>query len=163
MLLRHVLSEAGVATACSCRDLFSLQLMSRQLIDVLTFWSLQLLSRQPGVVATSILHNCCHDILMLSRPFLCTIVVATSSLRNGCRDNQVLSRPYLLWNCCRDNFLLLSRCRNYFRCRVHVATASRCRDIVPSFSSIPGFLSLSFVHFQLILFSIKLHLRLEFH
>ena len=130
MLLRHVLSEGGVATACSCRNLSSSQWMSRQLIHVVTLWSLQLLSRQPGVVATSILHNCCRDILMLSRPLLCTIVVATSrccrdlfsvqllsrypdvvttsSLSNGCRDNQVLSRPYLLWNCCRDNFLLLN-------------------------------------------------------
>ena len=74
MLLRHVLSEGGVATACSCRDLFSLKLTSRQLIDVATFWSLQFLSRHPDVVATSSLYNCC-------------------------RDNQVLSRPYLLWNC----------------------------------------------------------------
>ena len=37
VFLRHVLSEAGVATAWSSRDLFSLQLMSRQLIDVATF------------------------------------------------------------------------------------------------------------------------------
>ena len=79
VLLRHVLSEGGVVTACSCRDLFSLILTSRQLIDVATFWSLQLLSRQPGVVATSSLYNCCRDILMLSRPLLCTIAVATAS------------------------------------------------------------------------------------
>ena len=78
MLLRHVLREGGVATACSCRDLFSLKLTSRQLIDVTTFWSLQLLSPQFGVVATSSLYNCCRDILMLSRQLLCTIVVATS-------------------------------------------------------------------------------------
>ena len=45
VLLRHVFSEGGVATACSCRDIFSVKLTSRQLIDVATFWSLQLLSR----------------------------------------------------------------------------------------------------------------------
>ena len=144
MLLRHVLSEGGVVTTCSCRDIFSLKLTSRQLIDVATFWSLQLLSRQPGVVATSSLYNCCRDIMMLSRPQALAMDVATT-------------------RCCRDNFLLLSLCRNCLRCRVDVATASRCRDIVPFFSSIPGCLSLSFVHFQLILFSIKFHLRLEFH
>ena len=33
--LRHVLSEAGVAIGSSCRDLFSLKLMSRQLTDEL--------------------------------------------------------------------------------------------------------------------------------
>ena len=44
VLLRHVFSEGGVATACSCRDIFSVKLTSRQLIDVVTFWSLQLLS-----------------------------------------------------------------------------------------------------------------------
>ena len=53
VLLRHVLSEGGVATACSCRDLFLLKLTSRQLIDVATFWSVQLLSRHPDVIATS--------------------------------------------------------------------------------------------------------------
>ena len=70
VLLRHVLSEGGVATACSCRDLFLLKLTSRQLIDVATLWSVQLLSRPPDVVATSSLSNCCRDILMLSRPYL---------------------------------------------------------------------------------------------
>ena len=92
VLLRHVLSEASVATACSCRDLFSLQLMSRQLIDVATFWSLQLLSRQPGVVATSILHNFCHNILMLLRPLLCTIAVATSGCCRDLFSSQWMSR-----------------------------------------------------------------------
>ena len=82
-MLRHVLSECGVATACSCRDLFSLKLTSRQLIDVATFWSLQLLSRQPGVVATSSLYNCCLDILMLSRPQVLAMDVATTRC---CRD-----------------------------------------------------------------------------
>ena len=105
----------------------------------------------------------------------------------------MLSRPYLLWNCTifslqaevatAPDAVLMSRLHPYvatlfsfeadvatasdagLMSRLHpdVATASRCRDIVPSFSSIPGCLSLSFVHFQLILFSIKLHLRLEFH
>ena len=83
MLLRHVLSEGGVATACSCRDLFSLKLTSRQLIDVATFWSLQLLSRQPGVVATSSMYNCCRDIMMLSRPQVLAMAVATTRC---CRD-----------------------------------------------------------------------------
>ena len=78
VLLQHVFSEGGVAEACSCRDIFSVKLTSRQLIDVATFWSLQLLSRQPGVVATSSLHNCCRDILMLSRQLLCVNVVVTS-------------------------------------------------------------------------------------
>ena len=45
VLLRHVISEGGVATACSCHGIFSVKLTSRQLIDVATFWSLQLLSR----------------------------------------------------------------------------------------------------------------------
>ena len=53
VLLQQVFSEGGVATACSCRDIFSVKLTSRQLNDVATFGSLQLLSRQPGVVATS--------------------------------------------------------------------------------------------------------------
>ena len=92
MLLRHVLSEAGVATSCSCCDLFSSHLMSRQLIDVATFWSLQLLSRQPGVVATSFLHNCCRDILMLSLPLLCIIVVATSGCCRDLFSSQLMSR-----------------------------------------------------------------------
>ena len=83
MLLRHVLSEGGVATACSCRDLFSLKLTSRQLIDVATFWSLQLLSRQLGVIATSSLYNCFRDILMLSRPQVLAMDVATTRC---CRD-----------------------------------------------------------------------------
>ena len=78
VLLRHVFSEGGVATACSCRDIFSVKLTSRQLIDVATFWSLQLLSRQPGVVATSSISNCCCDNLMLSRPLVLEIVVATT-------------------------------------------------------------------------------------
>ena len=97
VLPRHVFN------ACSCRDIFSVKPTSRQLIAVATFCSLQLLSRQPGVVATSSLHNCCHDILMLSRQ---PDVVATSSLSKVCCDNQVLLRAYLLWNYCRDNFLL---------------------------------------------------------
>ena len=83
VLLRHVLSEGGVATACSCRDLFSCKLTSRQLIDVAKFWSLQLLSRQPRVVVTSSLYNCCRDILMLFRPQVFTIVVAKTRC---CRD-----------------------------------------------------------------------------
>ena len=70
VLLRHVFSEGGVATACSCRDIFSVKLTLRQLIDVAKLCSLQLLSRQPGNVATSSLHNCCRDILMLSQPLL---------------------------------------------------------------------------------------------
>ena len=78
VLLRHVLSEGGVATACSCCDLFSLKLTSRQLIDAVTFWSLQLLSQQPGVVATSSKYNCCRDILMLSRPQVLAMDVATT-------------------------------------------------------------------------------------
>ena len=92
VLLRHVLSEGGVVTACSCRDLFSLKLTSRQLIDVATFWSLQLLSRHPDVVATSSLYNCCRDILMLSRPLLCTIVVATSCCCRDLFSVQLMSR-----------------------------------------------------------------------
>ena len=83
VLLRHVFNEGGVATACFYRDLFSLKLTSRQLIDVVTFWSLQLLSRQPGVVATSSLSNCCRDNLMLSRPLLLANDVATTRC---CRD-----------------------------------------------------------------------------
>ena len=83
VLLRHVLSEGGVATACSCRDLFLLKLTSRQLIDFVTLWSVQLLSRHPDVVATSSLRKCCRDILMLSRPFLLANVVATTRC---CRD-----------------------------------------------------------------------------
>ena len=78
VLLQHVLSEGGVATACSCRDLFLLKLTSRQLIDVATFWFVQLLSRHPDVVATSSLSNCCRDILMLLRPLLLANDVATS-------------------------------------------------------------------------------------
>ena len=78
VLLRHVFSEGGVATACSCRDIFSVKLTSRQLIDVATFWSLQLLSRQPGVVTTSSISNCCHDNLMLSRLLLLANDVATT-------------------------------------------------------------------------------------
>ena len=78
VLLRHVFSEGGVATACSCRDIFSVKLTSRQLIDVATFLSLQLLSRQPGVVATSSISNCCRDNLMLSRPLLLANDVATT-------------------------------------------------------------------------------------
>ena len=62
VLLRHVLSEGGVATTCSCRDLFSVQL----------------LSRHPDVVATSSLYNCCRDILMLSRPQVLAMDVATT-------------------------------------------------------------------------------------
>ena len=78
VLLRHVFSEGGVATACSCRDIFSVKLTSRQLIDVATFWSLQLLSRQPGVVATSSISNCCRNNLMLSRLILLENDVATT-------------------------------------------------------------------------------------
>ena len=44
VLLRHVFGEGGVAIAFSCRDIFSVKLTSRQLDDVATFWSLQLLS-----------------------------------------------------------------------------------------------------------------------
>ena len=80
VLFRHIFSEGGVATACSCRDIFLVKLTSRQLIDVATFWSLQLLSRQPGVITTTSLCNCCRDLLMLSRQLLCIIVVATSSV-----------------------------------------------------------------------------------
>ena len=65
VLLRHVLSEGGVATACSCRDLFSVQL----------------LSRHPDVVATSSLSNGCRNNQVLSRPYL---------LWNCCRDNSLL-------------------------------------------------------------------------
>ena len=107
VLLRHVFSEGGVATACSSHDIFSVKLTSRQLIDVATFWSLQLLSRQPGVVATSSISNCCRDNLMLSRQ---PDVVATSCLRNCCRDNLMLSRPLLLAN--------------------DVATTRGCRDLI---------------------------------
>ena len=78
VLLRHVFSEGGVATACSCRHIFSVKLTSRQVIDVATFWSLQLLSRQPGVVATSSISNCCRDNLMSSRPLVLAIVVVTT-------------------------------------------------------------------------------------
>ena len=78
MLLRHVLSEGCVATVCSCRDLFLLKLTSRQLIDIATFWSIQLLSRHPDVVAISSLSNFCRDILMLSRPLLLANDVATT-------------------------------------------------------------------------------------
>ena len=66
MLLRHVLSEGGVATACSCRDLFSLKLTSRHSSPC----------------------SCCHDSLVLSRPLLCTIVVATA------HDAVLMSRPH---------------------------------------------------------------------
>ena len=101
VLLRHVLSEGGVAKACSCRDLFLLKLTSRQLIDAATFWSVQLLSRHPDVVATSSLSKCCRDILMLSRPLLLANDVATTrccrepgvvATTRCFRDNQVLSR-----------------------------------------------------------------------
>ena len=97
VLLRHVFSEGGVATACSCRDIFSVKLTSRQLIDVVTFWSLQLLSRQPDVVATSSISNCCRDNLMLSRPLLLANDVATT-------------------RCCRDLIF----------CRIVVATTFSC-------------------------------------
>ena len=52
--------------------------MSRQLVDVATFLSLQLMSRQSGVVATSIQYNCCRDKLMLSRPQVFVIDVVTT-------------------------------------------------------------------------------------
>ena len=83
VLLQHVFSEGGVTTACSCRDIFSVKLTSRQLIDVATFWSLQLLSRQPGVVANSSISDCCRDNLMLSRLLLLENDVATTRC---CRD-----------------------------------------------------------------------------
>ena len=83
VLLRHVFSESGVATACSCRDIFLVKRTSRQLIDVATFWSLQLLSRQPGVIANSSISNCCRDNLMLSRPLLLANDVA---ITRCCRD-----------------------------------------------------------------------------
>ena len=67
VLLRHVFSEGGVATACSCHDIISVKLTSRQLIDV----------------ATSSLSNCCRDILMLSQPLLLANVVTTTRC---CRD-----------------------------------------------------------------------------
>ena len=78
VLLRQVFSEGGVATACSCRDIFSVKLTWLQLIDVATLWSLQLLSRQPDVVATSSISNCCHDNKVLSRPLLLANDVATT-------------------------------------------------------------------------------------
>ena len=126
VLLRHVLSAGGVATACSCRDLFLLKLTSRQLIDVTTFWSVQLLSGHPDVVATSSLIKCYRDNQVLSRPLLSANVVATtrccrdlfshqmlsrqpgvvatSSLSKCCRDNQVLSRPLLSANVVATTF-----------------------------------------------------------
>ena len=55
--LRHIFGGADVATAWSCRDLFSLYLMSRQLADVATFESMQWMSRQLYTVATSSLRN----------------------------------------------------------------------------------------------------------
>ena len=39
-------------------------------------FEVQLLSRQPDLVATSSLCNCCRDSLILSRRLLCTMVVA---------------------------------------------------------------------------------------
>ena len=62
----NVFSEADVATTKCCRDLFSLELMSRQLDVVATFWSLQRMSRPLTDVATSIPCLCCRDCLMMS-------------------------------------------------------------------------------------------------
>ena len=41
-------------------------------------FEVQLLSRQPDLVATSSLCNCCRDSLILSLRLLCTNVVATT-------------------------------------------------------------------------------------
>ena len=106
--LRHVLSETGVATSSSCCDLFSLKLTLRQLTDVAAFWSLQLMSRQPGFVATSIMYNCCRDNLMLSRPLLFAIVVTTTSVVAALSSVELLSRQ--LSPCKLMSQLLLMQC-----------------------------------------------------
>ena len=67
VLLRHVLSEAGVATSWSCHDILVLAAVVATAWCCRDFHSAQLLSRHPNVVATSSLCNCCRDIMMLSR------------------------------------------------------------------------------------------------
>ena len=42
--LRHIFGGADVMTTWSCRDLFSLYLMSRKLADIATFESMQWMS-----------------------------------------------------------------------------------------------------------------------
>ena len=101
VLLRHVLSPGGVATACSYRDLFLLKLTSRQLIDVATFWSVQLLSRHPDVVATSSLSKCCRDNQVLSQPLLSVNVITTTRC---CRDLFLSANVVATTRCCRDLF-----------------------------------------------------------
>ena len=72
----NVFSEADVATTKCCCDLFSLELMSRQLNVVVTFWSLQQMSRPLTDVATYVPCFCCRDCLMMSRPQVFAIDVA---------------------------------------------------------------------------------------
>ena len=57
--------------------------MSRPLDVVVTFWSLQRMSRQLNDVATSFSCSCCRDCLMMSLPQVFTIDVATAMC---CRD-----------------------------------------------------------------------------
>ena len=60
-------NEGGVATACSCRDIFSVKLTSRHLIDVATFWSLHLLC---SVLAATCCSQLYHQLSATSCSFL---------------------------------------------------------------------------------------------
>ena len=93
-----------VATARCCRD----------------FLSVKLLSRHPGVVATSFLWNCCHDNQVLSRPQVFAIDVATARCCRDFLSVELLSRQpgvvttSSLHYCCRDLSLELMMSRPLF-------------------------------------------------
>ena len=57
----------------------------------------------------------------------------------------------------------MSRHKCLVKCLSSVATSFSCRDLMSSSSSIPGCLTLSSFHAQLVLSSITLHLRLELY
>ena len=83
-------------------------LVSRQLDVVATFYSVQLLSRQPGAVATSVPCSCCRDCFMMSRPQVFVIDVATTRCCRDFLSVELLSRQpgvvatSFLHYCCRD-------------------------------------------------------------
>ena len=62
MMSRPQVLAIDVAKARCCRDFLSVQLLSRQPNVVATSIHLNLLSRRPGVVTTSFLHYCCRDL-----------------------------------------------------------------------------------------------------